>query len=345
MALTLANINDLIEATDATKVRTRYVNLAERLQRLVAARQLLLARKQECYGHSWEWRYDQSTGTSAQYVGPFAEDNLARDDALTHGSVPICRLTFNYMIDETEILINMHQPERIIDEQNNLEVKTHVDAYDTIEANFWGAPVNVANTPIGLFAYVVKEGATSTVGLNGGNHTAFPSGVGGLSSTTYDQYKNWNFTYAAVTQADAIMKMRIAAEQADFMPPYAYPALENTPTEEVYTGMENWISLTNAATAQNQNVGPDIAYYDGRALFHGAPITRVPRLDEAYDAQKPIVMLNWADGQFLYNPGMFFRRKGPREIDQMHTTFAVYYDVMYQLVFQSRRRQVVGVAA
>lgn len=344
MPLELTDINDLIVTTDATKMRDRYVSLAATLQRYVAARQLLDKRKKECPGYSWEWRVQVAPGQTAQFVGPFATDNVNRVDEMATASVEMQRLTFNYLIDETEILMNAHRPERIIDLTNELEVGAHVDAYNKIEDNFWAqSPLNADNTPIGIFGYIVTEGATSTVALNGLNHSNFSSGVG-LNSTTYpDRWANWNVLYTEVTQEDAVKKMREVAEQANFMPPYSYPALENAPDLEVYVGLAEWLKLMDLARAQNQSIGPDIAYYDGRAVFLGAPITRVPRIDG--HTNNPIVLCNWQDGQFLYHPALFFRRKEPRELDLKHTSYAVYFDLMYQLVFTNRRTQGVLVTA
>lgn len=157
---------------------------------------------------------------------------------------------------------------------------------DGIEGQIWNRPVDSTNSAghlLGIPYWVTMAGATSTMKLSDTELTGFSSGIGGLTVATAPNWANWNKTHVDMSYTDGIDGLRRFAEKSKYMAPMNVDYLKTggTPRRAIYTGIDNKLTIENVARSQNQNIGADVAHYDGKSNFHGMPIEWVPKLDES----------------------------------------------------------------
>jgi hypothetical protein len=188
---------------------------------------------------------------------------------------------------------------------------------------------------------------SATEGFNGGDPSGFSAGAGDLSTSTYPNWKNYTFSYAAVSRLDLLAKWRKASEFTKFMPPNKYPEqAAGLGQYRYYTTYRLLAPLEALLEGRNENLGVDLAKYAGDVVFKGVPVKWVPQLENSsaagYDSTDPIYGINWKVLRPYTKTGRWKVRSKPMTLPQQHTVRAVFTDYWLQQLCIDRRRLFVG---
>lgn len=224
---------------------------------------------------------------------------------------------------------------------------------DELEAKAWAIPTSTNKTePYGVPYWVVYNAST---GFNGGAASGHTT-VAGVSLTDSPTFKNYTDTYAAVTKADLIKKMRTAHRKCNWRSPFAntdYRKSENADFR-IYTDETRIASFEDLGEAQNENLGRDLAPFSNRAsdvssqdgvlLFRKHPIFWVPYLDDTAVFTSPVAPVYMLDHSTFYPvclSGDFFRECKPRSLESQPNMFRVDNWLSYNYLCVDRRRNAV----
>ena len=95
--------------------------------------------------------------------------------------------------------------------------------------------------------------------------------------------------------------------------------------------------LEEYLVAENENIGMDLAKYDGNVVIKRVPVEHAAKLDE--DTTDPWYGIDWKSFHLEFMSGQYMRPSEP--VHGSHNTRAVYYDWAFQYVCRDRRRQFV----
>ncbi len=277
----------------------------------------------------------------AKHVGLFEVDEVDVKDLLSQINIPWRHARTAWAFERRETLMNRGRS-LIVKVIEPRRVGAMVNLADVLEARAWSCPdVDDKVLPYGLPYWVV---ANATTGFNGGA----PSGhteVAGLNPTTNPNWKNYTFTYKAVTKADLIKKLRTTHRKIRWKSPVNVQQLHGKLGERyrMYVDEETISDLEDVGEAQNENLGRDIASIDGVTLaFRKHPIVWVPYLDEHAPVTRPIYHIDHATFYPVVLAGDFLRETEPEKKADQHNTFVVYVDLTYNYFCIDRRRNAVG---
>jgi len=295
---------------------------------------------------------------AARAVPMYSVDRPVYGDVLDHGSVPWRHV-------ETSFYIDIHEPD--INEGDAVQILRHVDVKRTAallsrvklhETHWWGKPASSSDkvTPYGLDYWVTFPSTYSTDGFFGRNPAGFTSGCADLDSSTYNQWANWYFRWASITQNDLIAKLVKAMYKTSFvaaLPDSPLTDATRSPQRELYTTFDVWEGMRLLYRAQNDNLKKDVAGGDltardgGGILVQGVPIIRVPFLDDEYTehsdyaAYDPIYGVDWGTLEFVYKTD-WQNRETTRPAPNQHNVSATWIDTSYNTRCTDRRRNFMG---
>jgi hypothetical protein len=331
--LTAPQLGDLVQTTLKDLGRPKFTEIASSLQRHTAMSNLLRKnRVQLDSGTAVQWDVKVLLSHSAANVGLGASDNVSIEDTMTQASADWRNSTASYAIIGQEIDMN-DNPSRIVDLIKSRRIDALIAMAELMEANWWGPPVALTDnlTPWGVNTWVVKS---TTQGFNG----TVPSGYTtiGLNPTTYPNWANWTDGYTAVARDDLVRKLRKAATFTDFQPPVdGIPTFNTGDDYQFYSNYQVIGPLEEILESQNDNLGNDIAKYDGNVHFRRAPIMWVPKLEA--DTTGPVYGLNmgWFKTYILKN--WWLRETHVPIYPGSHTMSAHFVDCTYQPITKNRR--------
>lgn len=337
MTLLAANIGELLATTLANFEPLKWSLISTTLQEYTAMGRFLKRGRVKTVtgGNKLEWRLQVTDTGMAVRSSLYDTDNLATKDTFVVASSPWAHLKVPYSMDVRQISMNSGAA-KIIDDWQAQRVGAMVALAKIMETDFWSAPDANDNTKVkALRYYVTKVGATSTPGFNGTVPTGFTS-VADTSSTAYPNWTNWNGTYTSVSQTDLIRKIKQAQRKCKFMPPVEYPS--NTPSApnwEQYTNDTVYGKLGELAEAQNQNIGADLAAYEGRVTVGRVPTSWIPYLDS--DTADPLYGIDWAALEPTALAGEYLRETVDSAATN-HNIKANWIDLTYGFRCYDRRR-------
>jgi len=291
-------------------------------------------------------------GGTAAFVFPDQTYQLTSRDFMAKATMPWRHANANYTVNREEVRIcrgteklldTVIAPKRLATQMNMatvIETELFAPSDGTSSLNpltipYWVVPIatgQVAATGTGAF-----QGAGTVYG------TA-PTSVGGLSTTTYTRWKNYNAVRATSdgswTDADNDRFCWMFDSMSVTMPPNV-DMLKDTPFDmlQVLTDRTTKTSLERRATQQNDNVGPDVAKYHGGTYIKNIPITWVSALDTASASARgtyPLYLLNWAYGAPVVREGNIFREEAFEGTGEVPNLTVVHIDLSYNLVVTNR---------
>jgi hypothetical protein len=337
MALQAEQIIDLVTTTQKNLGRMKWTDLTSTLHNYVALPKILVEKKVGFQsGTAIQFNVQMGTSGAARNVGLGQSDQTNIGDTMKTATVPWRHQNTNYGFFRQEIRMNSG-PEQIVELVKTRRHDAMVDLAKLFEANFWSKPVDSTDSlkPFGVPYWIVPS---ATTGLFGLNPSGFSDGAGGLSSTTYDQWRNLTAQYAAVTKADLIKKLRLCYTKANFKSPIspAPPSYADGSGWGIYSGYDNVLSVAEEMLeAQNDNLGNDVASRDGAVTFRRIPWEWVDYLDS--DATNPVCGINWATFKPFFLEGEYMVENPPEKVSGQHTTFRVDVDCTHNYVCYNRR--------
>ena len=306
-------LDGLIKTTQRHIERERKASIAERLTKYIGYKNLFRKYKvsvSDGYGIEWNMTTDHSN--TAQQVGLF--DTIAPATAINQVrfNVPWRHTRAHVSWDLREIAMN-RSPARILNYIKEKIFEMDVSWVEHLEGQIWEGPESGDDqSAFGIWGYWVFSPAdggtanttspwttTSTGGRVNLNHSANSTGPGAVSRVTYPRSAPWYQNYSAITYSDLFAKMRVGFDEIDFVSPVDYSKLGDGTTQfGIYCTQAAARAAADEARLQNENIGTDLAFYDGKAMIRGVLIQGVPKLNEL-DAAKstanvPFLVIDWS---------------------------------------------------
>jgi len=243
------------------------------------------------------------------------------------------RADFSFDILEPEF--NMGENE-IVDLVANRKQNAKIALTAMIEQDTWGnAAFGDDQTPQGLLYWFPYCASAGFVGTYPTSYTT----IAGLSPDTYTGWKSYGDVYAAVTDADLFQKLRLAFSLTSFQSPITPMAVSDFNTGNqwaLYANLRTILSFEDMAKLQNEDIGNDLDYFYGRALFRKIPLEEVPFLED--NARDPIFGVNWGlcENHVLRNWWMREEKVAQDPSQPLTVSYDMY--CVNQLVFLDRRQ-------
>lgn len=324
---------DLVTATLADMQRGGYSDITHTLRNHVFLEMILNKEHVDLEGEGKEYQFNMvvqgSTAASntlvAQPITPRMEDHL------TLGQVPWRNSNTNWAMED-RIVSMQTSATKLVDLLQLTKSKAYEDLGDLIEANAWTAPPSSSDdlAPYGVPYWITK--ASGTPDFQG----AAPSGFttkGGISPTTYPNYKNWTGQYAAVTKDDLVRKIRKALRQVGFKPAFPKYSKETGPKNgrrkyEMFTTYSVVQQLEDLVQSQNDNLGSDLARFEGDVMIKRTPVQVCDYLDQN-DATNPVYGFCWDYWKIGFLNGEYINESPVRYSELQHRTFFQHVDLTY----------------
>lgn len=323
MALTPEQVGDLVTTTLPLFKKYKWTDISLQHQEYVSATLLDEKKVTEAGGPYISFRVQVKNTGNAVNTGFYAQDKTGVEDVMISGQVPWALQTTSFSYDVREPLFQSDQ-ETIIKE---LVIRDH-DAMNSMaeltEENFWNAPTDPTDTrPMGIPFWLQMNTAE---GFNGGNPSNFPAGCAGIDSTVYPRWRNWTFQYATVSTDDLVRKVKKAVAFMTFRAPVPHPELGFGKVDyQVFTTYRVTEPMERLAETRNDNLGSDLARYQGTVTIGGVPIKWVPYL-EANATNDPLYGVNWKAFRPYVKKGLNMYRNPPAVAPFQHAVRNVFID-------------------
>jgi hypothetical protein len=277
---------------------------------------------------------------SARFVGLGAEDVIDITNQMGTGTVPWRHATWNWAWDFREPLMN-RSPSRIVELIRTRRIASIGSMIELFERALWRAVATTDDTTVfGVPMWIVKSNTAATLANNNGFNGLAPSGyttVAGINPTTDTRWRNYATQYTTVSKSDLVQKWRRMAEYTNFE-----PLVENTPQydtgerTEFYTNYAVSGTLVELLEAQNENLGVDIAPYEGKAMFMRTPLNVVPELDN--DTTNPVYQVDWGVFGVRGLSGAWMKETNVPMVSGQHTVSATHGDTSLNTICVDRRK-------
>ncbi|HML73326.1 MAG TPA: phage major capsid protein [Anaerohalosphaeraceae bacterium] len=278
-------------------------------------------------------------GGSFRWVDLFEPDSVNLVDVMAEMKVEWCHGTANMMYERRELLMNRGES-RINNVFKPRRAGMMLDVADGLEGAFWDAPVaGNDKVPWGIQYWIVRN---ASEGFNGGAPSGFTT-VGNVNLTKHPAFKNYTNTYSAVSKDDLIKKLRKAHWQTRWKSPINMAEFQSETGQKrkLYCGYELLSDLEDIGEAQNDNLGRDLAPYDGQMTFRRHPIVPVDKLCYANDTAYPIYMIDTSTFKLFVLKGDYLRESDAEKAPNQHNVYVVHVDLSYQTMCLNRRANAV----
>lgn len=340
MPIQAADIADLVTSTLRSLGRGRWTDNSSAYRRTVATQILIKKGKVKFETDGYEIQFNRLTGLgdTARFVGMGAIDQIDVPANLGLGSIPWRHATWNWAWDYREILMNRNES-RIVELLHTRRNQALGNMIELFERALWRVPLTTDNVSIYGIPYWIVKSNTATTTNNGFNGTV-PSGyttVGNINPTTDTRWRNYATQYSNVTKDDFVRKARRMAEYTAFKPIVAdTPNYETGEKTLFYSNYSLVGSLVEIAESSNENLGKDVAPYEGKVLFMNTPIDIVPELDN--DTTNPFYQIPWSVFFVKGLTGSWMKETNQPIVPGQHTMSAVHGDVTLNTLCVDRRQ-------
>lgn len=338
MPLLSTSITELTTTTLRELGRMRWSMISNSLQEYHAMGRFLKRGKVDIEdgGYGLQWNVQVADSGTAERSSLYDTDAVRTADTMVTATRDWVHMKFHYAMDKRVLSMNKGSA-RIVDMWQAQRVAALVDAAALLETDFWSAPdANDTTKPTALRYYVVKN---NTDGFNGGHASGF-SNCAGISQTTYANWANFTHQYTTVSRTDLIRHVKRALRYTKFMPPVEHP--NYTGSEQrfgLYTVDDVYNRLGELAEDQNQNIGADLATYEGRVTIGRVPCYWVPQIDS--DTDDPVYGIDWSSFRPAVLRGEYLRETQEDSTATSHNMQVVWVDLTYQYRCYDRRRNFV----
>jgi hypothetical protein len=272
--------------------------------------------------------------TSASHVGLYEELTINVEDLLTTMNIGWVRAQTYWAWERRELLENRGAA-RILNIIQPRRLGSMLSLAAELESKAWASPAaDNALDPYGIPYWIVKN---ATAGFNGGAPTGHTL-IGNVNLTSHPHFKNYTFTYSAVTKADLVKKLRKAARQTNFKSPIENPENRTQISDRfrLYTNESLISDIEDVGEAQNENLGRDVASMDDTIVFHRNPIIYIPALDA--DTTNPMYGINHGTFFPVVLSGDYLYEHSPEKVANRPNVFHIVVDLSYNYLCLDRRR-------
>ncbi len=338
------DILDLVATTQAQRDVPKWTDISTSLQDYPVMRRFLKEESQTLdEGKNLERRIQVDAFGNATMTSLYETVQYNQSEVMTYISIPWRHMRTYFVMEDREVTMNSGAA-KIVDLMDEREHGCLTDQAALAETEFWASTgFGLATNHLwGVQAWVVMAGATTTPGLNGLDPSAFPLGVGGISSATYPNYANNNVLYSAVSKTDFVRKARKLFYLSNWVPPVAYPSSSDDSRYGLYTTYDNVEATEELAESQNDQATPrnDVAFMDGMAMIRRTPLTPVPQLD-ADTTNRPCFGIDWGTFKIVFLRGEYMYRQNPIRLQNQPRTIATNIWNSFQCLAPDRRRNFV----
>jgi hypothetical protein len=306
-------LDGLIKTTLPHYERERKAEAAARLTKYVGVKNLFKKKKVGYVdGYSIEWVITTDYANTATQTGLY--DTIAPSTATynVRANMPLKHTRTHASWDLREVSMNK-SPARIINYVKEKVFGMDLAEIEHLENQIWNGPaVGDDESVFGIWGGWLYSPAdaggsnssgvfasSSTGGRVNLNPLNAPGGPAGVSRVTYPRTSHHYQNYSAITYDDLFSKMRNGFDEIDFEAPVDYAQLRDGNTKfGIYCTQPDARAAADECRLQNENIGTDLAYYDGKATIRGVQIMGVPKLN-SIDAGKstpnhPFLVIDWS---------------------------------------------------
>ena len=304
---------------------------------------------------------------TASYVLPGQLQTISSENVLLKLRMGWAHANAFWMIINEEVLA-CRGKQQIIDLVLARRVATQMDMAIMVEEQMWAAgdatsavlPFTIPSHLPPITGYQVTDSGSFGMDLTGAFQATYASGFSdylgadtgahtatvGWSSETYKRLRSYNAVASnsagefTDTDEDRLGKMM---DYLGFDVPFLVdiPKSANEQQQRLYVNYTSKQSMERKAKQQNDQVGSDLARYQGGTLFRGLePIWQI-QLDTASATARgtfPIYLINWAHGQPIVREGKFFRAQTFPAIAQQHDVTTTHLDLDYNFRVANRQQ-------
>ena len=308
-------------------------------------------------GNSVVWNILVKDSGAAEQVQQYATYTGSVVNTQTQATAPWTYLQTAYHIERREILQN-RKPARLVELLQSRRVGAIMDAANLLEEKAW-TPLATNTTTIDPYSipyWIVSPVAAASAGFNGTlpyavDGSLFTTCAGIDASTAANlRWRNYNVISGTTdgtiidTEIDKLTEMY---RKMNFKSPVRFemsaPELQNL---RIYCGNTRMGEFEKRARQNNDNLGADIAKYQGMTLFNGVIISYVPVLD-TYDAAAaatnkttgayPVYFINHSAFKEVVLEGDDMRESEPIIDRDQHNVFSNFIDLTYNFMLEDRR--------
>ena len=343
MATHVTDITDIVNSTFDSIQKDKITDAATELQKYPMAERLLSKTPDmQLTGKQYTYNLLLNGDENTRAVALFEPDSLEQVDGTTTGTVPFRYITTGAHYDRKQISVNAGK-EAIFNFTKKLAYQNEIGKYEKFEQMGWvGATASTdSKTPFGLLGYWLVYNATT--GFNGGNHSVWTSGPGGVDCTVAanEHYKNYTAQYSAVSSSDLVKKIKNAIRLCGFTGIPNKPIAEystSTARYGMYTTNTVLSGLEDLLESGNDNIGTDLGKYMDAVVIKRNAVEWVPYLENNFPLAAPVIGLDWNAYSIGTVKGEYGRTTPfSNNSTNSHDTFARHEDWTLVPVMERRR--------
>ena len=353
MALTIDQIDDFVSSYLQKFPMGKWQDISSPLQKYYFASRLFdKSAKREMSTSQCKWKLKIDNNENFKVVGLYHRDSSDRRNVLTEGELKWGMTNTNYHYDIDEEVFKKGADE-IVDYMNLQEQGLMQDFFEGMENLMFGeGPANPTVNPfppVSLLWWITatSDGTTdnnATEGFNGHSPLGWTAnGVGGISTATYDQWRNRTFPYTNVDRDDFVEKVINSMDLCTFTPPVSRSDIkpEGEHRWELLTTHSRVAESRKLLQLGNDNIGDDLAARSGAVFIRGVPMVWVPAWTNASSQNQRddgiILGVDWNSFDCFYASGRSQRKRAPIRHAEMSNVRVRHMDDALQMVCYNRR--------
>ena len=305
-------------------------------------------------GHNISRRIVLDASGNARFVRLYQEATVNVVDVVSTLTAPWRQLEIQWSVERRELLRNS-APSKFVDLLKTRRNEAMLGAADLMEERAWQSPDSSTDdlNPYGIPYWVPKLETTAGEGFYGGSDTGVASTTAGIDPATsndntpsitggkalWRSYAAGGTGYYEAVNATLIRTLLMACTKTNFQAPYTMDDATSTERGAYrhYCNADTYVALVELARQQNQNIGGDLAQYNGMVVFNRAPIQYVPYLDNDSTAD-PIYSINHNVFKPFVQEGDYMRENEPMTSRGMHSVFTTFVDCSFNFICTNRQR-------
>ena len=353
MALGIEGIDDFVASYLQKYPMGKWQDISSPLQEyLYASRLFDKANKNEMSTSRCKWKIKVANNDNFQTVGLYHKDSSERVNVLDEGDIRWSLTTTNYHYDLDEEVFRNGELEIVnyMKAQEQSMMQDYIAGMENLMFGPGPSSPTLSPFPMTSLLWWITSTSDSTTennaleGFNGAEPLGWgSSGVGGISTSDYDQWKNRTFPYEKVDRDDFVEKTITSMDLCTFKPPVARSDIkpEGNHRWELLTTYSRLAKARRLLQLGNDNIGDDLAAHSGTVYIRGVPMNWVPAWTSAASINKRtdgvILGVDWNTFDWYYATGRHMRKNKPYQHAEMSNVRVRSMDDSGQIVCYNRR--------